>query len=207
MSGITDLDWLDQLAGYLQDVDSESVQDQLRRVLPCFFVTRGAPELVELARSVHPVWDCGLPGLCVEYDLDFNGLTQLVTHSWVSQIGINPDALYEIAMANLGLRFPSEEVRRVLETGEPRKSQKQDVFESAQVLLVPYYLRDAEELAAAIPYSTNLVLNAVEETLDGQPYWKGFHARLSEGLNRFGRDQMLCDYPIRATSKGLEAML
>ena len=206
MSDISDLTWFDQLAGYLQEVDSESHQDQLRRVLPRFFVTRGAPELVELARSVQPVWSCDLPGLCIEYRLDFNGLTQLVTHSWVQQIGINLDALHDIAMANLGLRFPSGEVRRVLETGEPRKSQKQDVFESAQVLLVPYYLHPGEQLAAAIPYSTNLVLNAVEETLDGQPYWEGFRARLAEGLNIFGRDRMLCEYPIRATSNGLEAM-
>ena len=207
MSDNSDLTWFDQLVGYLQDVDSESHRDQLRRVLPRFLVTRDAPpNFLELVRSVQPVWDCDLPGLAIDFHLDFNGLTQLVTHSWVQQIGIDVGSLHEIAMANLGLRFPSEQVRRVLETGEPRKSQKQDVFESAQVLLVPYYLHPGEQLAAAIPYSTNLVLNTVEETLDGQPYWERFRTRLAEGLNQFGRDRMLCDYPVRVTSQGLEAM-
>lgn len=201
---MTGTDWVDHIKHLTTTQDRETLVEQRQRIVPRLVRIIDDAEYEQLNRELRPLGSVDLPGLQIEYVIDYDGPQVQLMYQEVEEYGLDGAALHAVALENLRRRFPVEEVRQVIETGESRRSGNDGSVESAKLLLVQEYLQAGEELAAVIPYASNLVLNPVADEFCETTFWEGMRTMLARCLDHYGRDTMLFEHPIRVTSNGVE---
>lgn len=154
-------------------------------------------------RATQPVPGLGLDvGFWLEYELG----RRSVNLEEAARIGLNADELLAEALANLRARLPMEVVRDVIENQQVRVSNTGDGYDATRILLVPGYLREGEAIAAAIARPDILILYPADTFVEGKSIWTFLRERTSVNIEKYGRDGVLLEDPIRVTKSGFQVV-
>ncbi len=138
-------------------------------------------------------------GLWVVYVVDSKNSVAYLMMKQLASLGIDEDALHEIAMENLRRDSVHEAVRSVVE-GKTAVSIKQlDSYDAARLLLVPDCLNGDEAVAACIPDRDTLFLCPAPRDAAG---WE----QLAAVARAPAGDRLILDRPVRVTRRRFEAM-
>jgi hypothetical protein len=174
-----------------ESVFPEANQDSVlpRLVRPEFLLALS--DVVEIPRRA-----LGDTGLWIVYVLDSEHAVEYVTRATAKKLSLDDDALHACALTNLSRKLPVEAIRQLLAEGRKAFIQSEDTFDAARILVIPKYLAEGEEIAAAIPDRDALLIGPVPS--DGD--WSIF----SKLAQTPGSDSVLLDKPVRVTSAGID---
>lgn len=161
-----------------------------RLVPPAFF--KAIPDAAQT-----PATPMGTTGLSVVYVLDGQDSVMFLTDTHAKELGLDTAGLHTLALQNLAKTFPKELVHDSLNEKVVRAVRVMDTFDAARVLLVPGYLSENQQVAAAIPDRDTLLLAPVP----GDGNWSA--------LKEFARspgdpDRALLARPLKISRAGFE---
>lgn len=141
-----------------------------------------------------------LPGtpLRTEYVMDSENAVQYINKLSRDELGLDMDALHEIALNNLRTRSSPEAIRQAIEGRGLSMMKMMDTYDAARLLLVPEHLNDGEAVAAVIPDRDTLALAPVPD--DGD--WSG----MVKLANSPASERLIFNRPLRVTRAGFEVM-
>ncbi len=170
-----------------------SYAEHAASILPQLIPAAHLPEFIKHGGVLHRPLD-GLP-LCILYVADAEQKMQYLNEEALTELGISPDALHELALSNLRKIFPEQSVRAVIERNTMILVAAHDCYDAARILLLPEYLREGEKMIALIPDRDTLGLAPVPES--------GDMSALQKLANTpFNRDKLLLKKPVLATRNG-----
>ena len=156
---------------------------------------------VEAARQVGsdplPCVPLGPEGLDVVFVLDNEHSVAYLQREQLADLGMSPEEVFDLAVANLGRSFQPDAVRPIVEEGSMSVVKSEDTYDAARLLLIPDSLRDGEAVAALIPDRDTLVLVPVPDNGDWRSLTK---------LARSANGDPLWLEPLLVTRQGVAAV-
>jgi uncharacterized protein YtpQ (UPF0354 family) len=164
------------------------------RVLPRISPAR---TFAGVAADLQPV-SRPLPGtpLRVEYVIDNPHTIRYIDERTRADLGLDMDALHELALSNLRGKFSAQPVRLAVDDRTVARIATQDTYAAARLLLVPEHLKAGEAVVALIPDRDVLDIAPVPEDRD----WSKLEALASVR----GAPNPLLGRPLRVTRDGFE---
>lgn len=174
-------------------LDLETHGDRIlpRLATPGFLA--GLPSGMEIPRT-----RLGDTGLLVTYVLDSEHSVMHLTQEHLSELELDLAALHARALENLQKRFPADVVRGALQDGQLQVFKAGDTFDAARILLIPQFLEEGQEIAAAIPDRDTLCIAKAPVDDD----WSAFEKLAAKA----GGEHRLLSKPVKVTRSGFRVV-
>lgn len=140
-------------------------------------------------------------GLMLAYVVDAPPGNRYLTEQDRADLGLSPDELHALALANLGRDFPRDVLAQPLTANSGSALQLSDGFDAARLLLLPGNLGPGETLLALVPHRDMLLL--LPASMEDEP------ERLRQGVEMLTCEHhsALLQQPVRVSSDGFQRLL